>query len=157
TALAEAYKRGAEVVHINPFIEAASRRTIIPHDFKDMAAFHSTRTGTLNLQVRIGGDMALMRGIAKAVLEQSKTDPKALDHEFIERYTNGFEAYRKLCEDTPWEELERQSGISRADILRTARIYRDADRSIISWCLGVTQHEHGVDAIREIVNVLLLR
>ncbi|WP_328630853.1 FdhF/YdeP family oxidoreductase [Streptomyces sp. NBC_00356] len=157
TALAEAYERGAQVVHVNPLVEAAATRTIIPHDFKDMALNKATRTSTLNLQVRIGGDMAFLRGIAKAVLEQSGSDPKALDKEFIDRYTEGFDAYRALCEATPWDEIERQSGLDRDAILKAARVYRDADRSIISWCLGVTQHEHGVDTVREIVNVLLLR
>ncbi|MDT9692835.1 FdhF/YdeP family oxidoreductase [Streptomyces sp. P9(2023)] len=157
TALAEAYHRGAQVVHINPLVEAAATRTIIPHDFKDMATFHATRTSTLNLQPRIGGDMALVRGMAKAILEQSNADPKALDREFIDRHTAGFEEYRALCEATPWDEIERQSGIGRADILKAARVYREADRSIVSWCLGVTQHEHGVDTVREIVNLLLLR
>ncbi|MFG2500867.1 FdhF/YdeP family oxidoreductase [Streptomyces sp. NPDC048441] len=157
TALAEAYHRGAQIVHINPLVEAAATRTIIPHDIADMALFRATRTSTLNLQVRIGGDMALMRGISKAVLEQSGTDPKALDPEFIDRHTSGFEEYRDLCEATPWEEIELQSGLSRDDILKAAHVYRDADRSIVSWCLGVTQHEHGVDTVREIVNLLLLR
>ncbi|MFF3873985.1 FdhF/YdeP family oxidoreductase [Streptomyces sp. NPDC001978] len=157
TSLAEAYRRGAQIVHINPLVEAAATRTIVPHDFTDMALFKSTRTSTLNLQPRIGGDMALLRGIAKAVLEQAKNDPKALDQEFIDRHTSGFEAYRDLCEKTSWEEIERQSGIDRAGILKAARIYGDADRSIFSWCLGVSQHEHGVDTVREIVNVLLLR
>ncbi|MYV65844.1 FdhF/YdeP family oxidoreductase [Streptomyces sp. SID2131] len=157
TALTEAYQRGAQIVHVNPLVEAAAGRAIIPHDFKDMATFRATRTGTLNLQVRIGGDMALLRGMAKALLEQSATDPKALDREFVERHTTGFEEYRALCAATPWEELETQSGLGRADILEAARVYREADRSIISWCLGVTQHEHGVDTVREIVNLLLLR
>ncbi|WP_326570765.1 FdhF/YdeP family oxidoreductase [Actinacidiphila glaucinigra] len=157
TALADAYRRGAQIVHVNPLIEAAATRTIVPHEITDMALFKSTRTGTLNLQVRSGGDMALMRGIAKAVLEQSAGDPKALDREFIERYTHGFEEYRALCEATPWEELERQSGLTRADILRAAAVYSRSDRTLISWCLGVSQHEHGVDTVREIVNVLLLR
>ncbi|MFC9079807.1 FdhF/YdeP family oxidoreductase [Streptomyces sp. NPDC057062] len=157
TALAEAHHRGAQIVHINPLVEAAATRTIVPHDFLDMALFKTTRTSTLNLQPRIGGDMALLRGMAKAVLEESKTDPKALDQEFIDRHTSGFDEYRALCEETPWAELERQSGISRADILKAARIYNDADRSIFSWCLGLTQHEHGVDTVREIVNLLLLR
>ncbi|NEE23693.1 molybdopterin-dependent oxidoreductase, partial [Streptomyces sp. SID7499] len=101
--------------------------------------------------------MALLRGMAKAVLEQSASDPKALDVAFIDRHTTGFEEYRALCEATPWEELEHQSGLSRADILEAARVYGEADRSIISWCLGLTQHEHGVDTVREIVNLLLLR
>ncbi|MFF1923866.1 FdhF/YdeP family oxidoreductase, partial [Streptomyces sp. NPDC058221] len=157
TALAEAYRRGAQIVHVNPMVEAAATRTIVPHDFTDMALFRATRTSTLNLQPRIGGDMALLRGMAKAVLEQSASDPKALDREFIDRHTTGFEGYRTLCEATPWSEIENQSGLSRADILKAARVYGEADRSIISWCLGLTQHEHGVDTVREIVNLLLLR
>ncbi|RFU87527.1 formate dehydrogenase [Streptomyces triticagri] len=157
TALAEAYHRGAQIVHVNPLVEAAATRTIVPHDFLDMALYKTTRTSTLNLQPRIGGDMALLRGMAKAVLEQSATDPKAVDREFIERHTEGFEAYRDMCEATTWEELERQSGLSRDAILKAARVYGEADRTIISWCLGVSQHEHGVDTVREIVNLLLLR
>ncbi|MFI0826429.1 FdhF/YdeP family oxidoreductase [Streptomyces roseolus] len=157
TALTEAYDRGAQIVHVNPLVEAAATRAIIPHDFKDMATFHSTPTSTLDLQVRIGGDMALVRGMAKAVLERSASDPKALDREFIERHTAGFEEYRAVCEATPWEEIEHQAGLTREEILKAARVYREADRSIVSWCLGVTQHEHGVDTVREIVNLLLLR
>ncbi|MFE4513095.1 FdhF/YdeP family oxidoreductase [Kitasatospora sp. NPDC056783] len=157
TSLAEAYKRGARIVHVNPLVEAAATRTIIPHDFTDMALNRATRTSTLNLQPRIGGDMALLRGMAKAILEQSATDERALDRLFIDRHTAGFEAYRDLCAATPWAEIERQSGLDRADVLKAARVYREADRSIFSWCLGVTQHEHGVDTVREIVNLLLLR
>lgn len=157
TALAEADRRGAQIVHINPLIEAGSRRTIIPHEFLQMATFHATPTGTLNLQTRIGGDFAVIRGIAKAVLEQSNTDPKALDHRFIELHTTGFEAYRAKVEATSWAEIEEKSSLTEAELRRAAQIYREADRSIVSWCLGVTQHEHGVDTIREIVNLLLLR
>ncbi|GAA3090915.1 FdhF/YdeP family oxidoreductase [Streptomyces rectiviolaceus] len=157
TALAEAHDRGARIVHINPLVEAAATRTIVPHDFTDMALNKATRTSTLNLQPRIGGDMALLRGMAKAILEQAPTDPKALDREFIDRHTTGFDEYRALCEGTPWEEIESQSGVSRADVLEAARVYRDADRTIVTWCLGITQHEHGVDTVREIVNLLLLR
>ncbi|MFJ7244163.1 FdhF/YdeP family oxidoreductase [Kitasatospora sp. NPDC098652] len=157
TSLAEAFKRGAQIVHVNPLVEAAATRTIIPHDFTDMALNRATRTSTLNLQPRIGGDMALLRGMAKALLEQSAADDGALDRLFIERHTSGFADYRRVCEETPWAELERQSGLARAEILKAARVYREADRSIFSWCLGVTQHEHGVDTVREIVNLLLLR
>ncbi|MFE6503837.1 FdhF/YdeP family oxidoreductase [Kitasatospora sp. NPDC057738] len=157
TSLAEAYKRGAQIVHVNPLVEAAATRTIIPHDFTDMALNRATRTSTLNLQPRIGGDMALLRGMAKAILEQSAADDRALDRLFIDRHTSGFEAYRDVCLATPWDEIERQSGLDRAEILQAARVYREADRSIFSWCLGVTQHEHGVDTVREIVNLLLLR
>jgi molybdopterin-dependent oxidoreductase alpha subunit len=157
TALAEAYRRGAQIVHVNPLVEAAATRTIVPHELIDMAVFKSTRTSTLNLQVRVGGDIALMRGIAKAILEESRTNRKALDREFIQRHTHGFEEYRSLCEATPWEQLEEHSGLAQDEILKAAAIYSRSDRTLISWCLGLTQHEHGVDTVREIVNVLLLR
>ena len=157
TALADAYRRGAQIVHVNPLVEAAATRTIVPHEIARMAMFKSTRTSTLNLQVRVGGDMAFLRGVAKAILEDAPTNPKALDRDFIARYTTGFEDYRAVCEATAWEDLERQSGLTRAEMLRAAEVYTKSDRTLISWCLGVTQHEHGVDAVREIVNLLLLR
>ncbi|NKX87116.1 FdhF/YdeP family oxidoreductase [Nocardia coubleae] len=157
TALAEADRRGAQIVHINPLVEAGATRTIIPHEILRMATFRTTDTSTLNLQPRIGGDFALMRGIAKAVFEESESDPKALDHQFIGRHTHGFEEYRAVVEATPWSTIEEQSGLTEDDVRKAARVYCEADRSIISWCLGVTQHEHGVDTVREIVNVLLLR
>ncbi|MFE6776726.1 FdhF/YdeP family oxidoreductase [Streptomyces sp. NPDC057702] len=157
TALTEAHQRGAQIVHVNPLVEAAATRAIIPHDFRAMATYRATPTSTLNLQPRVGGDMALLRGMAKAILEQAPSDPGALDREFIDRHTVGFADYRAVCEATTWETIEAQSGVGRADILRAARVYREADRTIMSWCLGVTQHEHGVDTVREIVNLLLLR
>jgi molybdopterin-dependent oxidoreductase alpha subunit len=157
TSLAEAYRRGAQVVHINPLIEAASRETIVPHEFLSMARFKATKTGTLNVQPRIAGDLALLRGVSKAVLEASQIDPTAIDREFISRYTCGFEQYQELCEATEWKELERQSGVDEATIRRLAKVYLDSGSTIISWCLGITQQEHGVDTVREIVNLLLLR
>ena len=154
TWLAEADRRGA-LVHINPLIEAASRRTIVPHEFVDMATFHTTEVGTMNVQVRIGGDMALLRGVAKALFEAAATDPEVLDREFIEHHTHGFEEYRALCEATPWTDLVRDSGVDEPAIRKLADVYMKSGRVIIAWCLGLTQHEHGVDTVREIVNLLL--
>jgi molybdopterin-dependent oxidoreductase alpha subunit len=157
TALAEARRRGAQIVHINPLIEAASRRTIVPHELLAMATFRSTPTGTLDVQVRIGGDMALIRGVAKAVLEAADTDADAIDVVFIDRYTHGFDDYRRACANTEWSELERKSGVDQRTMRRLADLYVNARGTIISWCLGISQQEHGVDAVREIVNLLLLR
>ena len=157
TSLAEAYRRGAQIVHVNPLIEAASRDTIIPHEIPSMMLFHPTRMGTLNIQPRIAGDMALMRGVAKHLLEASQTDPDAIDWRFIERFTAAFESYQALLKKTPWEEIELQSGVERAEIQELGEVYRKARSTIISWCLGVTQQEHAVDTIREIINVLLMR
>jgi molybdopterin-dependent oxidoreductase alpha subunit len=157
TWLAEAERRGAELVHINPLIEAASRRTIVPHEFVDMATFRATKIGTMNVQVRIGGDMALLRGVAKAVFEAAQNDPDVLDREFLKLSTHGLEDYQALVESTPWSELVGGSGISEPDIRALAKSYMKSQRVIIAWCLGLTQHEHGVDTVREIINVLLLR
>jgi molybdopterin-dependent oxidoreductase alpha subunit len=157
TWLAEAERRGAQLVHINPLIEAASRRTIVPHEFVDMATFRSTRIGTMNVQVRIGGDLALLRGVAKAVFETADKDPDALDREFIEHHTHGIDEYRTRVETTAWTDLVRDAGVDESAIRRLADSYLASRRVIIAWCLGLTQHEHGVDTIREIVNLLLLR
>ncbi|MEU8076337.1 FdhF/YdeP family oxidoreductase [Catellatospora citrea] len=157
TWLAEADRRGAALVHINPLIEAASRRTIVPHEFVDMATFRTTRTGTRNVQVRIGGDLALMRGVAKAVFEAADSDPAVLDRDFIDNHTSGFEDYRAAVAATSWADIVRDSGITEADIRSLAACYLGSERVIIAWCLGLTQHEHGVDTVRELTNVLLLR
>lgn len=157
TALSDAVKNGAQVVHVNPLIEAASRRTTVPHDFVDMALFKTHETGTLDLQVRPGGDMALMRAIAKVVFEAAETDPGALDTEFIAQHTNGIDEYRAVVEATPWPELVQQSGLTEEQLRAAGALYLAAGKTIISWCLGVSQQEHAVDMVREFMNVLLLR
>jgi molybdopterin-dependent oxidoreductase alpha subunit len=157
TSLAEAYRRGANVVHINPMIEAAARRTIVPHDFFRMATFQSTPTSTLNIQPRIAGDLALLRGVAKHLFESVAADPGAIDRDFVERHTSGFEEYRTIVEATSWEEIERESGVPIATIRELGEIYRKSRSTVVAWCLGLTQQEHACDTIREIVNVLLLR
>ncbi|MCF8610389.1 FdhF/YdeP family oxidoreductase [Gordonia sp. HY285] len=159
TSLAHAVKRGAQVVHINPMPELAGTRTIVPHEIMQMATFQATDTSTMNVQVRPGGDLALIRGMAKAVFEAEDADPRggALDHDFLERFTQGVDEYRALVDSASWAELSRQAGVSETQIRALAQIYLDSPRSIISWCLGVTQHEHGVDTVREFTNLLLLR
>ncbi|WP_129358422.1 MULTISPECIES: FdhF/YdeP family oxidoreductase [Micrococcaceae] len=157
TALAQAERKGTKIVHINPIIEGATNGTIVPHEIDQMMMAKVTRTSSLNLQVRPGGDMALMRGIGKRLIEFTANDPEAIDQAFLEKYTHDFEAYRRLVEQTSWEEIEEQSGVSKGQIMQLANLYRESDKTLISWCLGVSQHEHGVDTVREIVNLLMLR
>lgn len=158
TALGEGVKeRDMKIVHINPLIEVAATTAITPHDIMDMLLFKATKTSSLNLQPRIGGDLAVMRGIGKYLLEQSVSDETLLNRTFIDTYTSGFEEYKTACEQTSWEDIEIQSALPRTEIIKAAEIYRQAKACIISWCLGITQHEYGVDTIREMVNVLLLR
>jgi molybdopterin-dependent oxidoreductase alpha subunit len=157
TSLANASRRGAQLVHINPLVESGATSTIVPHQLLAMATFRATKIGTLSVQPRIGGDLALLRGIAKAVFEAEGSDPGAVDREFLDRYTTGVEDYRGLCEQTAWSDLEHQSGVAESQIREVAEVYLGSNRTIISWCLGITQQEHGVDTVREIVNLLLLR
>src|SRR5207344_2381873 len=79
------------------------------------------------------------------------------DRVFLDRHTAGYEDYRRVCAEAPWSELERLSGVDEATMRKVAEVYLESHRTIISWCLGITQQEHGVDTIREIVNLLLLR
>ena len=157
TALSDAVRRGAQVVHVNPLREAGATRTIVPHEFVDMTLFRSTDTATMDLQVRPGGDLALIRGIAKVLFEAAADDPSVLDEAFLAEYTRGLTEYRELVEGTAWDDLTRQAGLSEEQIRAAAAVYIASERTVISWCLGVSQHEHGVDTVREIVNLLLLR
>jgi molybdopterin-dependent oxidoreductase alpha subunit len=111
----------------------------------------------MNVQVRIGGDLALLRGVVKAVFEAAEKDPDVLDREFIEHHTHGIDEYRELVEATPWADLVRDAGVDESAIRKLADSYMASQRVIIAWCLGLTQHEHGVDTVREVVNLLLLR
>jgi len=158
SALADGVKEhGTKIVHINPLIEAAAGKAITPHEIKDMVFFRATKTSSLNIQPRIGGDFALIRGMAKAVFEAAESDPGVIDKQFIQDHTAGFDEYRALCAAADWDYLVEQSGVAKVMIQEMAQIYMESKSTVFGWCLGITQHEHGVDTIREIVNVLLLR
>ncbi|MFN8552364.1 MAG: FdhF/YdeP family oxidoreductase [Candidatus Obscuribacterales bacterium] len=158
SALADGVKEhGLKIVHINPLIEVAATTAITPHEIMDMVTFRATPTSALNLQPRIGGDHAIMRGIGKYLFEKFETDKTSINMEFVEKYTAGFDEYKACCEKTSWDEIEKYSGVPVHLIKEAAEIYRQAPAAIISWCLGISQQEFGVDTIREMVNVLLLR
>ena len=158
SALATGVKEnGTKIVHVNPLIEGAARNVITPHDLMDMALLRATKTSTLNVQPRVGGDFALLRGLAKALLEDAEEVTHAIDRQFIHNHTHGFEEYKALCQAEDWKLLEHQSGVSEAIMREMAHIYKESRACIFAWCLGLTQHEHSVDTVREIVNVLLLR
>src|SRR6476620_6253762 len=101
--------------------------------------------------------MALMRGVAKAMLEAEQKDPSVLDREFIEQHTQGFDEYRKLVESTSWPEIVEGSGLAEPEIHKLADSYVASKRVIFAWCLGLPQHVHVVAPVPEYINVLLLR
>ncbi|HIQ43051.1 MAG TPA: FdhF/YdeP family oxidoreductase [Pseudomonas oleovorans] len=160
--LREAVKRGAQVVCFNPLKERGLERFQHPQNALEMLTNGSEPLNTAFFRPALGGDMAALRGIAKFLLQwereaQAKGEPALFDHAFIAEHTDGVDAYLALLDDTAWETIEKQSGLSLRDIEQAARMYRRAERVIICWAMGITQHHHSVATIQEIVNLQLLR
>jgi molybdopterin-dependent oxidoreductase alpha subunit len=151
SALQRAKRNGCKLVHINPLREVGMTR--FKHPQQVLRLFGSgTELADLFLQVKINGDVALLKGIMKAVLESD-----ALDREFIETYTEGFEAVRRSLERFSWEEIVDQAGVAKELIEKAAQIFVESERTIFCWAMGLTQHKNAVANIQEIVNLMLLR
>jgi molybdopterin-dependent oxidoreductase alpha subunit len=155
TTLEQAAKRGAEIISINPLLERGLER--FGHPQNPLAVLGQSQSiSTHYLQVKTNGDIAVLQGIAKLLLEWDSTQ-SCVDHEFIAEHTMGFEAYAAQVETTKWADIERSSGLSREDIETVAKVYARSNRTIICWAMGLTQHKNGVNNITEVVNLLLLR
>ncbi len=151
SALQRAKRNGCKLVHINPLPEVGMTR--FKHPQQVLGLFGAgTELADLFLQVRINGDVALLKGIMKAVLERD-----ALDRDFIETYTNGFEDFRTALQKVGWEEIVAQAGVAQNLIKRAADIFVSSNRTIFCWAMGLTQHRNAVANIQEIVNLMLLR
>jgi molybdopterin-dependent oxidoreductase alpha subunit len=164
TSLAAAKEHGAKIVSINPLPETGNFRFKNPQNFKNPLKTVSTLLGAgsrlsdLWLQVRINGDLALLQGIMKEMLEDERKRPgKIFDHEFIRRYTAGYEAFIAALDDVSWEIICESSGIERSQIRQAAEIAMEAKSVIVCWAMGLTQHKNAVNTIQEITNFLLLR
>ncbi|MGB3390486.1 MAG: FdhF/YdeP family oxidoreductase [Pseudaminobacter sp.] len=160
--LRRAAMRGARIAVFNPIRERGLERFSDPQDKIEMIRGGSTAIASHYYQPHLGGDMAAVRGMSKAVLAAEDAAlaagrPSVLDHAFLAEHCAGFEAYRAAVEATSWEEIEDQSGLTRAQIEEAARVYIDAERVICTWAMGVTQHLHSVATIREIANFMFLR
>jgi len=160
--LREAVKRGAQVVCFNPLKERGLERFQHPQHPFEMLSNGSEPTNTAYFRPALGGDMAAMRGIAKYLLQwereaQAKGEPAVFDHAFIAEHTSGVDAYLDAVDATSWEHIVEQSGLTLAEIELAARMYRKAERVIMCWAMGVTQHRHSVPTVQEIVNLQLLR
>ena len=157
TALQKAKRNGCKIVHINPLPEVGATRFKHPQDI-----FHLLGKGTeladLFLQLRINGDVPLLKGIMKEMLEEELRRPgEVFDHEFIRKHTEGFESFLQALKEASWDDLTEQSGIGREQMREAARVMIDSERTIICWAMGLTQHKNAVANIQEIVNLLLLR
>ncbi|MEM9635413.1 MAG: FdhF/YdeP family oxidoreductase [Pseudomonadota bacterium] len=160
--LRKATERGARVVVFNTLKEKGLHRFSDPQNKLEMIRGGSEATSTDYFRPRLGGDMAVFRGMAKVVFAaedsaKAKGKPPVLDHDFIAEHCHGFEDYRALVERTDWQTIEDQSGLSREQIEEAAEIYLESDAVIATWAMGVTQHRHSVQTIREIANFMLLR
>lgn len=160
--LRRAAQRGAKVAVFNPVREKGLERFADPQDKLEMLTGGSTPIASEYYQVRLGGDMAALRGMSKAVLAADDTAlaegrPSVLDHGFLKQHTAGFAAYRAVVEATSWDDIEHQSGLTRTALEHLAEIYIGSERTICTWAMGVTQHRHSVATIREIANFLFLR
>ncbi|TDX29546.1 formate dehydrogenase major subunit [Modicisalibacter xianhensis] len=154
--LAHAAKRGAAIVTFNPLKERGLERFADPQDKREMLTGASQPISSRYFQPKMGGDMAAVRGIAKALFALEAAGRFTPDREFIAAYTQGLEAWRTAIDATSWESLEAQSGLTRANMEAAAEIYAGAERVIATWAMGITQHLHAVGSVREIVNLLLL-
>ncbi|MGI8394386.1 FdhF/YdeP family oxidoreductase [Leucobacter sp. W1038] len=157
TALEEAKDKGAHIVAINPLPEAGLIRYKNPQRVKGWLG-KGTKIADQYIQVRIGGDMALLQALSQRVLAAEQKAPgTVLDHDFIAQHCDGFEEFATHLSQLDAVEVARATGIPDAEIDELAKRYLAADRVIITWAMGITQHRKAVDTIREIVNLLLLR
>jgi len=160
--LREAVKRGAQVVAFNPLKERGLERFQHPQHALEMLTNGSEPLNTAFFRPALGGDMAALRGIAKFLLQWereavAKGEKPVFDHAFIAEHTDGVDAYLAVLDETSWESLVEQSGLSLEEIEQAALMYRRAEKVIMCWAMGITQHVHSVATIQEIVNLQLLR
>jgi len=157
TTLLEAKRRGCKIVHINPLPETGTTRFKHPQEFWTWLG-EGTKLADLFLQVRINGDVALLKGLMKQVLaaEENRAGT-VLDREFISRYTAGFEQFKAALDQVPLDDIVEQSGISKTQIEEAERIFTGSERVIFCWAMGLTQHKNAVANIQEIVNLMMLR
>ncbi len=157
TALQEAARRGCCIVSINPLPEPGLMRFKHPQEVLGVLGAGTALT-SLFLQVRINGDVALLKGIMKEMLQEEERKPGSVfDWKFIAEHTTGFEEFREDLRATEWGVIEQESGVSRLEIREAARVAMKAERMIVCWAMGLTQHRNAVGNIQEIVNLLLLR
>jgi molybdopterin-dependent oxidoreductase alpha subunit len=142
-------RRGGHVVVINPMKEVGLVNFSVPSDVWSL--LFGSKIASLYVQPHIGGDIALLLGLAKCVLLREAEDRVFLAH------TEGFEAFVEHVKATPWDQIEKNAGIERTAIEQMADLYCRATDVVFGWTMGITQHEHGVENVHAIVNVALLR
>ncbi len=149
--LQTAARRGCKIISINPLAETGLKRFSHPQEVMGLLG-KSTELATHHLPVRINGDVALLKGLHKSLMEK----PNFANLAFIQKHTEGFEAFRDNILMESWEKIVEQSGIEEEKIREVAQVLADSKALICCWAMGLTQHLNAVANIEEIVNLLLL-
>ncbi|MDM0088532.1 MULTISPECIES: FdhF/YdeP family oxidoreductase [unclassified Variovorax] len=155
--LRAAHKRGARIVSFNPLRERGLERFADPQDKREMVTMGATPISTHYFQLRIGGDLAAVKGMMKQLLERQDAGESLLDQTFIAEHTTGFEALAADLRAESWDVLEQESGLDRAQLRAAGDVYAAADSAIVCWGMGITQHAHSVATIQMLGNLLLMR
>jgi len=150
SALEQAKRNGAHIININPLDEAGLRTFHNPQTPRGLTKGEDLTDDFL--QVRLAGDQALFAAMAKLTVEAG-----AVDEQFVAAHTSEYDEYLALLEKLDWDDVITATGLTRAEIERVARRYRESDRVIVCWAMGLTQHRGAVATIQEITNLLLLR
>ncbi|WP_026537342.1 FdhF/YdeP family oxidoreductase [Arthrobacter sp. 9MFCol3.1] len=154
----EACKRnGGEIVAVNPLPEAGLRRYKNPQQVNGVIG-HGVQIADQFLQIRIGGDMALLQAVSKRVLDAETKNPgTVLDHAFLAEHCEGLEELKEHLAGLDERTVLEATGLRSEDIDELAARYLKAEKVIITWAMGITQQKKGVATIKEIINLLLLR
>src|SRR5260221_8038488 len=157
TSLLHAKRRGCKIVHINPLPETGLARFKHPQEVWTWLG-SGTKLADLFLQVRVNGDVALLKGIMKEILDAEDRRPGAvLDNEFINKYTTGFKEFKEALGKVHLGDILEQSGLRKSQLEDAAKLFIQSERVIFCWAMGLTQHKNAVANIQEIVNLMLLR
>ena len=155
--LHELSRRGVPIIVFNPLRERALERFADPQSVIEMATYGSTDIASTYFQVKAGGDAAALKGIAKHLLERERQEGGILDLPFITAHTQGYADFAADIAATRWDDIEQESGLSRADLKSVARAYAKSNATIITYGMGITQHNKGTSNVRLIADLLLLR
>jgi molybdopterin-dependent oxidoreductase alpha subunit len=148
--LHHARQRGAKVVVVNPYREPGLERYWIPSVAS--SAIAGTPIADDWYQVHTGGDLAFLIGVFKALVERG-----AIDEVFVRDRTTGFDEARARAASASWDEIVRDSGLTRERIGQFAALLEENPNAVLVWSMGLTQHVHGVDTVKALVNVGLAR
>ncbi|MFO0975344.1 MAG: FdhF/YdeP family oxidoreductase [Planctomycetaceae bacterium] len=149
-SLMQILRNGGRIIVINPVKELGLMNFRVPSDVRSL--LFGTDIASLYVQPHVGGDLALLTGIAKEVLAQHGQETG-----FIAAHTDGFPALLEKLNQIEWPDITQQSGVDHATIREIAKQYVRAKNVVIGWCMGITHHLHGTRNVHAIANLALLR